>query len=210
VLCAIDITWAFSGKITCALGNSLADFNVLVTFESMSLSGYTIQGYLLLLPVQKNSTKTLLKVLLQTSNNLVQDVGWGTASLSSRLFVLEVIIENNIDGLSGGKWNELEIFCDILPIIDENRLNVVGDDELDRRSGVKLLFLKFTISHDIISNGSETGKEVQSVVVVSDFRVKWVWSAARNSSNWQVSITLHILIVDSMNVLGGASLDELS
>lgn len=210
MLCTIDITWAFSGKITCALGNSLADFNVLVTFESMSISSHTIQCYLFLLPVQKNSAKTLLKVLLQTSNNLVQDVGWGTASLSSRLFVLEVIVENNVDGLSGGKWDELEILCDILPVVDEDCLNVVGDDELDRRSGVKLFFLKFSISHGIVSNGSETREEVQSEVVVSDFRVKWVWYVARNSSNWQVSIMLHIPIVDSMNVLSGASLDELS
>lgn len=86
---------------------------------------------LILLPIKKNSAKTLLKVLLQSSNNLVQDVGLGAACLSSWLFVLEIVIENKVDGLSGGKWDKLEILRDILPVVNEDCLDVVGDDQLD-------------------------------------------------------------------------------
>ena len=137
VLRTIDITWTLPCKITRSLGNSFTDLNVLLAFEAVGISSHNYMPFLVVLPVQENSAQTLLKVLLQTSNHFVQDVGRGATSLSAWLFVLQVFIENNIDGLSGGKWDELEILRDILPVVDKDCFDVVGYEELDSRLGVK-------------------------------------------------------------------------
>ena len=90
-----------------------------------------------LLPVQKNSTETFLKILLQSCYNLIQNVGLCAARLSSRLFILQVVIQNKIGRFGSGKWDKLEVLRDVLPVVDKNRLDVVGYEELDSRLGVE-------------------------------------------------------------------------
>lgn len=109
MLCTISITDSLSGKVTGILVESFANFDVLAALEA----------------VQKDATKSLLKVFLQTSNDLEENVSLRGSSLASGLFKIEVVIQDLVDRLGSWQGDELLVLGDILPIIDENRLDVV-------------------------------------------------------------------------------------
>jgi hypothetical protein len=94
-----------------------------------------------ILPVQQNAAEALVKVLPQASHRLLQNVQRGTALRAVRLLVSEVVVQDLVDRVGVRERNELLVFGDILPVVDEQRLDVIRHRQLDGRAVVEVVLL---------------------------------------------------------------------
>ncbi len=92
-------------------------------------------------PIQQDAAETLVKVLAKSSDGLLENVEGGGAILASRALILHVVLEDLVHGVGVREGNELLVLGNILPIVDQERLELVGNDEPDRRSGVERVLL---------------------------------------------------------------------
>jgi hypothetical protein len=83
------------------------------------------------LPIQQDATQALVKVLEQACDCLLQNLKRGGALYVLGALVGEVVVEDLGDGLLVGEGHELLVLGDVLPIVDEERLEMVGDWNLD-------------------------------------------------------------------------------
>jgi len=58
----------------------------------------------------------------------------------------KVVIQDLVGGVDVGKRNKLLVLGDILPVVNKHGLDVIRDRNLNRRSVVKVLLLKESIS----------------------------------------------------------------
>ena len=63
------------------------------------------------------------------------------SSLTSWLLVIEVVVQDLVDRLGSWKWDKLLVLGNVLPVVDENRLDVVWYWKVDRWSSVESLLL---------------------------------------------------------------------
>ena len=52
-----------------------------------------------------------------------------------------VVVENERDRRARRQSHELERFCDVFPVVDEDGLESVGQEDADGRAGVEGFFL---------------------------------------------------------------------
>lgn len=97
-------------------------------------------------PIKKNAAKRLVKVLAKAGHGFLQDIHGRGVGLPLRPFVGEVVVENLFDRVRVRKRNELLIFRHVLPVVDEQRLDVIGQGNLNRRPVVKVLFLRLMLA----------------------------------------------------------------
>jgi hypothetical protein len=98
------------------------------------------------LPVEENATEGLVKVLTESSNGLLQDIQGGAALLAVRALEGEVVVENLIDGVGMWERDELLVLGDILPVVDEHCLKMVGHRQLDGGTVVKVVLLRIMLA----------------------------------------------------------------
>lgn len=84
------------------------------------------------LPVEEDPGERPLKVLSKTSKSLLKNIRKRGALFAMGPLVSEVIINNLVDGVRMRDGNELVVLGDVLPVVYENGLDVVGDREFDR------------------------------------------------------------------------------
>jgi hypothetical protein len=95
------------------------------------------------LPVEQDATEALVKVLAQAGDGLLENVHGSAALLAVRLLVGEIVVQNLLDRMDVGQRNELLILGHILPVVDKQRLNMVGNWELDGGTVVEVVLLDF-------------------------------------------------------------------
>ena len=93
------------------------------------------------LPVQQDAAEGLVKVLAQAGHGLLEDVERGAALLAVRLLVGEVVVEDRVDRVDVRERDELLVLGDILPVVHEQRLNMIGDGDLDGGTVVEVVLL---------------------------------------------------------------------
>ena len=133
VLSSIRRASILASQLAISGAPSLSDLGVLLTLESAEIlevlstrvSGKRDK------PVKENTPKAALKIVLQPCHNFLQNVLLRTASLSLWSLEREVVIKNGSDCVSGGKWNKLLAFGNILPVVNEDGFDVVGNSYFD-------------------------------------------------------------------------------
>lgn len=93
------------------------------------------------LPVQKDAAEALIEVLTQSGDGLLKHIKRGGALGTVGTLVLEIVVENLIDRVRVWKGNQLLVLGDILPVIDEQGLDVIRDWKLDGGATVKVVLL---------------------------------------------------------------------
>lgn len=76
-------------------------------------------------PVKKDPSQAPVKVLAQTSNSLLQDIHLWRLWYPVGTLVIEVVLQDFVDRVDMGNWNQLLVLGDILPVVDEQRLDVI-------------------------------------------------------------------------------------
>lgn len=96
------------------------------------------------LPVQEDSTQALVKVLEKPRQHLFEDAGLGASRSALGELIALVILQDLLDWVSSRKGNQLLVLGDVLPVVDEDRLDAIGDWKADRRAVEKsvLLYIK--------------------------------------------------------------------
>lgn len=76
-------------------------------------------------PVKKNPSQAPVKVLAQASDGLLEDIHLWRPWYPVGTLVLEVILQDLVDGVDMGNGDKLLVLGDVLPVIDEQRLYVI-------------------------------------------------------------------------------------
>lgn len=84
------------------------------------------------LPVQEDSTQALVKVLEKPREHLFEDAGLGASRSALGELIALVILQDLLNWVSSRKWNELLVLGDVLPVVDEDRLDAIWDRQADR------------------------------------------------------------------------------
>lgn len=92
-------------------------------------------------PVEKDPRQRPLKVLAQSGKGLLEYVGDSRVLAAPWALVGEVVGEDLGDGMRVRDGHQLVVFGDVLPVVDEDGLDVVRDGELDGGAGVEALVL---------------------------------------------------------------------
>ena len=90
--------------------------------------------------VQQGLAEGALEPLLEAEAQLLEQLGLGAAEPATALFVLEVLVEDPVDGVLGGEGHELVVFGHEFPVVDQVALDRVGDVEVDLRLGHEVVF----------------------------------------------------------------------
>lgn len=120
------------------------DLRILSSLESDSLvSVFVIYrlGEMASLPVEEDTAKGLVKVLLESGECLMQDVNLRGTLRTLRRLVSSVVLEDLGDGLGVGEGDQLVVLGDVLPVINKDSLQAIWDLELDRWSSVESVLL---------------------------------------------------------------------
>lgn len=91
--------------------------------------------------VQKYTAEGLVEVLAETGDCFFENVQRGAAFLSIGLLIDKVVIQDLVDRVGVWKRYHLIVFGDILPIVDENRLEMIWQRNLNRRPVVEIILL---------------------------------------------------------------------
>ena len=123
--------------------DELSHLHILVTLKARNVSFFSpVPGDPALdSPIKKNTAKSLLKVLPETSNNFLEDVHTSRPCWAILAFSVEIILKDLLDWFVMRKRNELVILGDILPVVNEHRLDVIRDRQVDHGLAVERLLL---------------------------------------------------------------------
>lgn len=95
--------------------------------------------------VQQDAAQCLVEILLNALNNLLQNVCIGAARNALCPFLLFVPLEDGCYCILAWKGDEVEVLSNLLPVVNEQRLELVGHWDADSWSGAEC-FLLFIIS----------------------------------------------------------------
>lgn len=126
----------------------LVELVVLLAFEAARRSSehdQDMQGRVVV-PVQQDATQALVKVLEQAGDCLLQNLERRGALHVLGALVREVVVEDLGDGLLVGEGHKLLVLGDVLPVVDQEGLEMVGDRNLDRRATVEGVLLENIVS----------------------------------------------------------------
>ena len=84
------------------------------------------------LPVKEDLSEALVKVHPKPRDHLLQDVGLGASGRTPRKFVRLVLAQDRVDREGNWERHQLLVLRDVFPIVNEDRLDAIGDRQLDR------------------------------------------------------------------------------
>lgn len=93
------------------------------------------------IPVKQDATEALVKVLAESGNGLLHDIERGAIGVAVGALVVEVRLQDLVDGVRVRQGQDLLVLGDVLPVVDEDGLQVVRQVKLDRRPGVECILL---------------------------------------------------------------------
>lgn len=125
MLAAVDVDEILAGLVAVALRDELVHFHVLVPLEA----------------VQKDATEGFVEVLLDAGDAFFEDVGVGGAGATGHVLGGRVLLQELGGGDCGGNHRELLLFGDLLPVVDENGFQLIGDKESDGWTADEVFFL---------------------------------------------------------------------
>lgn len=125
MLCTIAISRVLASPFSLAGFPKLTRLKVLLTFKT----------------VEQDSSYAHLKILPDTVNNLLEQIGLRRAEVAVSFFLIEIQGHDLVDGIFCGERDEGQILGDVLPVIDENGFKGVGEGYADRGSRVESLLL---------------------------------------------------------------------
>lgn len=141
------------------LGRGLPEFphvHVLMTFKTVHPAVFLISIWALRLlrgasrasniPIQQYPAQSLFKVLSESSNDLFKYVHACRALFTMSPLAGEVVVQNLIDRFCVRKGYELIVLGDVLPVIYQQGLDVVGHGEVDHGFAVIRILLSRWIS----------------------------------------------------------------
>lgn len=126
MLGAINVSRSFALPFPGTGFPELSDFEKLFAFE----------------PIQQDPPEALFKVLLDAYDDFLEEIGVRGAESAFAFFFVKVRVEDDVDGGLGRKWDKGEILGDVLPVVDQDGFEVVGNEEADRRARVECFFLE--------------------------------------------------------------------
>ena len=91
--------------------------------------------------VQEQATEAVIEVVAQAFDKFFEKIGIGGASGTPPTLDSVVVGENDIDRLLRRQGDEKKVLCDVLPVVDEDRLEEVGKRNADFWTGVVGIFL---------------------------------------------------------------------
>lgn len=111
--------------------------------------------------VQQDAAEALVEVVADAGDDLVEDVGVGGARAALRQLGGVVGGQDGVGGRAGWERHQLQVFRHVLPVVDEERFEVVGDVEPDGGAGGEGFFL-------LVGGVSGCGGEVGGSIVGSE------------------------------------------
>ena len=91
--------------------------------------------------IQQNLANALLEVDLHASTELLKHIKIRTTETATPLLLIIVAVDNEVGGRLARQGNQQQRFRDILPVVNEERLQVVGDGDADGGPEMECLFL---------------------------------------------------------------------
>lgn len=143
MLGAVDITDRLRRRVGLCILPHFAEVHELVTLESEhSLAmRFLLTGRERNVPVQENPAQSLLKVLTESGNDFFEDIHAGGSFFSVGSLVGQIVVQNLAHWLRVRKGDELVVLGDILPVVYQHSLNVVGYRDIDHGLVVKGVLL---------------------------------------------------------------------
>ena len=83
------------------------------------------------IPVKKDTTNAKRKVLAKTSNSLLKKVPLRRTRGTFLALILKILFEDLIDCNTSWNRDQLAVLADVLPVVNEDRLNVVWEINAD-------------------------------------------------------------------------------
>lgn len=94
-----------------------------------------------LVPVKKNATEGFLEVLLHACHGLLENIEVRRFGVTVGALRGEIVIDDLVHGMGVRKRNELVVLRHVLPIIDQNRLDMIRNRKLDGRARMESILL---------------------------------------------------------------------
>lgn len=91
--------------------------------------------------VEQNTAKALVEIFLDTRKSLLENVDLCGACGSLGQLIRRIVLQNLGDRVRVRERNQLVVFRHILPIIDKDSLQAVGQLDLNRGASVKGILL---------------------------------------------------------------------
>ena len=93
-------------------------------------------------PVQENPPQRPVEVLLQTLDNFLKDVVLHTGEFSLLFLSFQVLVKNHTSRLLRRQLHDLEIFGNVLPIVDQEAFQPVWHRDPYSTAGLEDLLLE--------------------------------------------------------------------
>jgi hypothetical protein len=125
VLAAVDIAQSLARMIAVALLELLVPVEVQVPLE----------------PIEEDAPESFVEVFLDSGDDFFEDVGVCRTGTTMCHLGLLVLVEELCDGDGGGRWRDLVLFGDFLPVVHKDGFESVGDEDFDCGSAHELILL---------------------------------------------------------------------
>lgn len=83
------------------------------------------------LPVKKNTTNAKRKVLAKTSNSLLKKIPLRRTRDTLLALILKILLQHLVDRNTSRNGNQLAMLANVLPVVNEDRLDVVWEINAD-------------------------------------------------------------------------------
>ena len=126
VLAAVNIAQSLARMIAVALLELLVPVEVQVPLE----------------PIEEDAPESFVEVFLDSGDDFFEDVGVCRTGTTMCHLGLLVLVEELCDGDGGGRWRDLVLFGDFLPVVHKDGFESVGDEDFDCGSAHELILLQ--------------------------------------------------------------------
>lgn len=110
-----------------------------------------------LIPIQQNLIKTLIEILLHACDDLIEDIFIGRGSTALGLLLIVPVLQDRTHGVLGRQGDDALVFRHLLPVVDEEGLEIVWHDDADGWARLERVLLYGIVSTKLIQ-GSHQGK----------------------------------------------------
>jgi len=141
-----------------------------------SLAGLVLvllaQGTVLgaLISVEEDTVEHDIEVLQHAGDDLVENVHVDAVVGALGFLLIAPVLKDPADGLRGGQGHDAAILSDTFPVIDKERLQVVGHHDANRGAGVEAFFLFKAVNMRVITSGAVVLEVKHGFKVIGGFR----------------------------------------
>jgi hypothetical protein len=125
MLAAVDVAQCLSSVLAMALFKLLVPIEVLVPLK----------------PIEKNASEGLVEILLDSSDDFFKNVCVCRARTAMHQLRFLILVEELCDGNRSRSRRDFVLLRDFLPVVYQDRLESVWNEDLDSRSAHELIFL---------------------------------------------------------------------